>query len=53
MSSMGGMVGGGWWIGLIVGFSLVGSFLALSEADTLVGLDEVEFDGFGARGAVF
>ena len=40
------------WIGLIAGFAFVGSFLAPGGADALAGLDEVAFDGFGARGAV-
>ena len=42
-----------WWIGMIVGFALVGLMLTLGGADALVGLDKVVFDGFGAQGAVF
>ena len=43
---------GGGWIGLIVSFMLGGSSLTLGGADALAGLDEVDFDGFGARGIV-
>ena len=35
---------------MVVAFDFVGSLLALGGADALAGLDEVAFDGFGARG---